>query len=192
MVPRWGAAVILVGVLAGCSSTTDGEGAPNAAPLTTAQGLPVPDDRVEPTSAPAPSEPAPSSPAPSSPAPPAPATTPPVTTPAPTTGPAGRACPADVARTLPGGGPATLVAGFGTARFRLFICRTDRGALYYRGISRADAARATTLAARTVPGGYEARGTENGDTFVYRIAQGRLSVTKNGSPLFTDPVTSTL
>lgn len=191
MVARWGAAVILVGVLAGCSSATDGQGAPNAAPLTTAQGLPVPDDRVEPTSAPATDEPPTSAPATSEPTS-APATTPPVTTPAPTIGPAGRACPADVARTLPGGGPATLVAGFGTTRFRVFFCRTDGGALYYRGISRANAARATTLAARTIPGGYEARGAENGDTFVYRVTPQRLTVTKNGAPLFTDPVTSTL
>ncbi|HST64797.1 MAG TPA: hypothetical protein VLM05_06385 [Mycobacteriales bacterium] len=182
MVRRWtAAAVVLVGLLAGCSSATDGRGAPEGAPTSTPEGLPVPSDPVEPTT------PAGTTPAGTTPA----GTTPAGTTPAPATSPAGRPCPADVTRTLPGGGPATLVAGYGTTRFRLFFCRSDRG-LYYRGISRADPSRATTLPARTVSGGYEAVGTENGDTFVYRVAQRRLSVTKNGKPLFTDPVTSTL
>lgn len=184
--------MVLVGLLAGCSSATDGDGAPNAAPSTTAQGLPVPDDRVGSTaSAPDTTGQPTSAPATSAPATTVPPTTPPATTPAPTLGPTGRACPADVTRTLPGGGPATLAAGYGTPRFRLFLCRTDGGALYYRGISRTSG-RATTLAARTVPGGYEARGTENGDTFVYRVTPQRLTVTQNGKPLFTDPVTSTL
>lgn len=181
MVRRWAAAAVLVGVLAGCSSATGGQGTSEAGPASSAQGLPVP---VEPTGA-APT----ATPPPTTSAPP---TTPPATTPAPTTGPAGRPCPADVVRTLPGAGPATLVAGFGTSRFRLFFCRTDRGQLYYRGISRAAPKQATTIAATTIPGGYQARKVFEGDTFVYQVTPARLLVLKNGKPLFTDPVTSTL
>lgn len=189
MVRRWGATAVLVGVLAGCSSTTGGEGAADPAPASLPTGLPVP---AEPTTAVPTTTPTTAPPTTAPPTTTPPTTTPPTTAPVPPASPAGRPCPADVTRTLPGGGPATLVAGFGTTRFRLFYCRTDRGALYYRGISRANPARATTLPARTIPGGYEAQGTENGDTYVYRVAQRRLTVTKNGAPLFTDPVTSTL
>lgn len=185
MVWRWGAAAVLVGVLAGCSSSAGGDGAPAAGPASTVQGLPVPAER---TNA------APSTTTPPPPTTAAPSTTaaPPTTRPAPTTGPAGRPCPADVVRTLPGARPATLVAGFGTTRFRVYFCRTDRGRLYYRGISRANPKQATTIAARTISGGYEASTVFQGDAFVYRVSQGRLLVTKNGTLLFTDPVTSTL
>jgi hypothetical protein len=165
--------VVLLGLLAGCESATSGRGAPEAAATSAtsaAPGLPVPDDPTEePTTTPAPTP----------------------TTPAQTSA-AGRPCPADVARTLPGAGPATLVAGFGTSRFRLYFCRTDSGQLYYRGISRANAKQATTLAAKTIPGGYEARNVFRGDLFVYRVTRIRLTVTENGKQILADPVTATL
>ncbi len=168
---RWVPGVVLVGLLAGCGSTTDGRGTPEAAPTSTPQGLPVPDDPTEPATTSLPS--------------PTPTTPPP-------TNPAGRPCPADVARTLPGSPAATLVAGFGTTRFRLYFCRTEGGQLYYRGISRADAKQATTLPATTIPGGYEARTVVDGHRFVYRVAQRRLLVTRDGRQILTDTVTATL
>lgn len=176
---RWVPALIMVGLLAGCQSTTAGRGTPEAAPApatSTPQGLPVPDD--------------PTGSATTSAAPP-PATTPPTTTP-PRTTPAGRRCPADVAATLPDPRPATLVAGFLTSRFRLYFCRTVRGQLYYRGISRADATQATTLAAKAIPGGYEARTVVDGSVFVYQVAQRRLVVTKDGRRILVDAITATL
>jgi hypothetical protein len=97
-----------------------------------------------------------------------------------------------VAGTLPGPRPATLVAGFGTAGFRLYYCRTADGRLYYRGVSRADPARATTIPARTVPGGYEARKVADGSAFVYRVAGGRLTVTRDGRRVVDERVTGTL
>jgi hypothetical protein len=177
MLRRWAPVVVLLGLLTGCESTTAGRGTPAAAPApatSTPQGLPVPDDPAEPATTSA-----------------APSTAPPTTTP-PRTTPAGRPCPADVARTLPGSQPATLVAGFGTTRFRLYFCRTVDGQLYYRGISRADAKQATTLAAKTIPGGYEARTVVDGNVFVYRVAQRRLVVTQNGKQIVVDAITSTL
>jgi hypothetical protein len=174
MARRWVPAVLVVGLLAGCgSATTAGRGTPEAVPApgaSTAPGLPVPDD---PTTQ-------------------ATTSAPPPTTTAPRTTPAGRPCPADVAATLPGSPSATLVAGYRTARFRLYVCRTAGGQLYYRGISRADARQATTIAATTIPGGYEARKVVDGHLFVYQIAQRRLVVAKDGKRLLVDPITATL
>jgi len=189
MVRRWAPVLVLLGLLAGCRSPTASHGTPEAAPVpgaSTSPGLPVPDE---------PTEPATTSPATTSAAPPpsttAPTTTPPVATP-PRTAPADPPCPADVAATLPDSRPATLVAGFRTSRIRLYYCRTAGGRLYYRGISRADAAKATTLPARRIAGGFEARGVEQGSVFVYRVAQGRLFVIQNGKQIFVDPIIATL
>lgn len=170
--------MVLLGLLAGCQSTTAGHGRAEAGPASatsTPQGLPVPDDPAPATTS----------------ATPPPATSAPTTS-APGTTPAGRPCPPGVAATLPDSGPATLVAGFLTSRFRLYFCRTVPGQLYYRGISRADSRQATTLAARTIAGGYEARTVAEGSEFVYRVAQGRLAVTQDGKQILVDPVIATL
>jgi hypothetical protein len=165
-----------------------GHGTPEAAPVpggSTSPGLPVPDEPTEPpttSAAPPPTTTAPTTTAPT--------TTPPVATPR--TAPAGRPCPADVAATLPDSRSATLVAGFRTSRFRLYYCRTAGGQLYYRGISRADAAKATTLPARRIAGGFEARGLEEGSVFVFRVAQGRLFVIQDGKQILVDPIMATL
>ena len=185
---RWAPVLVLLGLLAGCGSPTAGHGTPEAAPVpggSTSPGLPVPDEPTEPatTSAAPPPTTAPTTTAPT--------TTPPVATP-PRTTPAGRPCPADVAATLPDSRSATLVAGFRTSRFRLYYCRTAGGQLYYRGISRADAAKATTLPARRIAGGFEARGLEEGSVFVFRVAQGRLFVIQDGKQIFVDPIIATL
>ena len=189
MVCRWAPVLVLLGLLAGCESTPAGHGTPEAAPVpgaSTSPGLPVPDEPTEPPT---------TSPATTSAAPPpsttAPTTTPPVATP-PRTAPADPPCPADVAATLPDSRPATLVAGFRTSRFRLYYCRTAGGQLYYRGISRADAAKATTLPARRIAGGFEARGVEEGSVFVFRVAQGRLFVIQDGKQIFVDRIIATL
>ena len=192
MVRRWAPALVLVGLLAGCESTPAGDGTPEAAPVpagSTSPGLPVPDEPTVPATTSA--APPPTAPTMTAPATTAPATTPPVATP-PRTAPAGRRCPADVAATLPDSRSATLIAGFRTSRFRLYYCRTAGGRLYYRGISRADAAKATTLPARTIAGGFEARGVEAGSVYVFRVAQGRLLVIQDGKQIFVDPIIATL
>jgi len=184
MVRRWAPVLVLLALLAGCGSPTAGHGTPEATPIprgSTSPGLPVPDE---------PTEPATTSAAPP-PTTTAPTTTPAVATP-PRTDPAGRPCPADVAATLPNSRSATLVAGFRTSRFRLYYCRTAGGQLYYRGISRADAAKATTLPARRIAGGFEAQGREEGSVFVFRVAQGRLFVIQDGKQIFVDQIIATL
>ena len=184
MVRRWAPVLVLLGLLAGCGSPSAGHGTPEATPVpggSTSLGLPVPDDRTEPATTSA--DPPPTTTAPT--------TIPPVATPA-RTAPAGRPCPADVAATLPDSRSATLVAGFRTSRFRLYYCRTAGGQLYYRGINRADAAKATTLPARRITGGFEARGMEEGSVFVFRVAQGRLFVIQDGKQIFVDPIIATL
>lgn len=173
--------MVVLGLLAGCGSSTAGRGTPEAGPTrATSQppGLPVP---VEPTETSTASSPAP------------PTSTVPTTVPTtvPPTTPAARPCPADVARTLPGSRPAALVAGFTTARFRLYFCRTGDGRLFYRGVSRADATQATTLPARTVPGGYEARAVVDGRAYVYRVVQRRLVVTRDGKRILAEAATAT-
>ena len=168
--------MVVLGLLAGCGSSTAGRGTPEAGPTTSMPpGLPVPAEPTETSTASSP-----------------PTTTVPRTTvPATTVPPAARPCPADVARTLPGSRSATLVAGFTTTRFRLYFCRTDDGRLFYRGVSRADAAQATTLPARTVPGGYEARTVVDGSAYVYRVVQRRLVVTKDGKRILAEAATAT-
>jgi hypothetical protein len=189
MVRRWAPVLVLLGLLAGCGSPPAGHGTPEATPVpggSTSPGLPVPDEPTEPattSAAPPPTTTAPTTTPPT--------TTPPVATP-PRTAPAGRPCPADVAATLPESRSATLVAGFRTSRFRLYYCRTAGGQLYYRGINRADAAKATTLPARRITGGFEARGLEEGSVFVFRVAQGRLFVIQDGKQIFVDPIIATL
>ena len=74
----------------------------------------------------------------------------------------------------------------------VLACRTADGQLYYRGISRADPTKATTLAAKTIPGGYEARTVVDGNVFVYRVAQRRLVVTEDGEQILADAITATL
>jgi hypothetical protein len=185
VVRSWAPVLVLLGLLAGCGSPTAGHGTPEAAPVpgsSTSPGLPAPDE---------PTEPATTSAAPP-PTTTAPTRTPPVAAPPSRTAPVGRPCPADVAATLPDSRSATLVAGFRTSRFRLYYCRTAGGQLYYRGISRADAAKATTLPARRIAGGFEARGVEEGSVFVFRVAQGRLFVIQDGKQIFVDPIIATL
>ena len=107
----------------------------------------------------------------------------------PTTSPAAvRPCPAAVAAALPGGGPAGLVAGYETARFRLYFCRTEDGQLYYRGVSRTDPAGVVTVPASPIAGGFEARRTADGSTFVYQVEARVLRVFQDGILLLADPV----
>jgi hypothetical protein len=145
------------------ASTTSGRGSPDAAQL------------------PAPVESAPSRPSslPPAPTPPSPSV-------------AGRPCPSSVAATLPGGHRAVLVAGYETHRFRIYYCRTPAGTLYYRGISKSAPARAVTIPATRIPGGYEARRTVDGSSFVYRVTAERLVVTQDGRTILTDSVVGTL
>ena len=116
------------------------------------------------------------------------------TTPDATTSPAaapsgeGRPCPDAVAAALPGGGPAGFVAGYETDRFRVYFCRTEDGQLYYRGVSRIDPASAVTVPAYPIAGGFEARRTAAGSTFVYQVKARVLRVFQDGALLRADPV----
>jgi hypothetical protein len=152
------------------ASMTPGRGSPDGAQL------------------PAPVESAPSHPSSPASVPPPPA--PPSPSPSPSV--AGRPCPSSVAATLPGGRGAVLVAGYETRRFRIYYCRSLAGTLYYRGISKSAPAQAVTIPATRIPGGYEARRTVDGSTFVYRVTAGRLLVTQDGRTILTDSVVGTL
>ena len=96
--------------------------------------------------------------------------------------------PDAVAAALPGGGPAALVAGYETARFRVYFCRTGDGALYYRGVSRTDPAGVVTVPAYPIADGFEARRTAAGSTFVYQVKARVLRVFQDGTLLRADPV----
>jgi hypothetical protein len=110
------------------------------------------------------------------------------TTPAPA-GPIGtRRCPEAVAAALPDRPDAVLVAGYETARFRLYYCRTAAGRLYYHGVSKANPAHSATLPATAIPGGFEARTTAGGSTYVYRVVAGELIVIQDGAVIRVDPV----
>ena len=90
---------------------------------------------------------------------------------------------------VPGGTGAAFVVGYQTPTFRIYFCRGTDHRLYYRGVSKADAASAVTLPAGAVPGGYEAstRG-DDGHTYLYRVADGRLIIAQDGRVLRDEPV----
>jgi hypothetical protein len=166
-------AVAVMGLLAGCGSRTI-QGAGQPAPVITGSG-----DTAAPTTA---------APSPSPPPVPTPTPTPtPMPSPTPTV-PGARPCPDAVARALPGAGPAELVAGYETARFRLYYCRTADGTLYYRGVSRSDPNGVLTLPAHPIPGGYEATRFAAGSVFVYQVVDRVLRVSRDGRVLRVDPV----
>ena len=93
---------------------------------------------------------------------------------------------------LPAGRDAVLVAGYETSRFWLYYCRTAAGRLYYHGVSKANPAHTATLAATAVPGGFEARTTVSGSTYVYRVVAGKLVVIQDGAVIRVDPVLGAL
>jgi hypothetical protein len=205
------AAALLLLLIPACSREVAGRGA--AAP---AGGLPTglatePGDPGTAGSGPAGTEPtgtAPTDPGPTDPGPtdsgptysgptdsgPTDTGPPPSESPSPTAGPSsggsGRPCPAEGSGGVPGGTAATFVVGYQTPTFRLFFCRGTDHRLYYHGVSRADPASAVTLPAGAVPNGYQAstRG-DDGHTYLYRVADGRLIIARDGMVLRDEPLT---
>jgi hypothetical protein len=122
-------------------------------------------------------------------APSGPGSLPPSATTAPPSGAPGPRCPAEGSHGVPGGPQATYIAGYQTAGFRIYFCRGTDQRVYYRGVSRADPTSAVTLPAAAVPGGFEARTVgEDGRSYVYRVAGGRLVVRRDGAVLRDEPV----
>lgn len=181
------AAAVLAGMLAGCQSESAGRGSPEALPTSAAPAtsqLPVPDDSEIPTGTP---------PGGSGPTATTSTAAPRTTVPSTTTPPGGaRPCPSAVAARLPAGRGAVLEAGYETSRFRLYYCRTADGRLFYHGVSKADSTQVVTLPATAIPGGYEARTTADGSSYLYRVAGGTLTVVRDGAVIRRDPVIGAL
>jgi hypothetical protein len=118
-------------------------------------------------------------------------TTPPATTATPTSttsAPAGKPCPGDAARYLPGGtGTALLVAQ--TAKSLVTICQVPDGRIFYDGQARGQAASADThivLPAQADGDGYVAK---NGD-YTYQVGGGKLVVSAGSEVLSDEELTT--
>ncbi|MEV6625540.1 hypothetical protein AB0M83_02070 [Amycolatopsis sp. NPDC051106] len=115
--------------------------------------------------------------------------TPPVTPPTSTSAtPAGKPCPGDAARYLPGGqGTALLVAQ--TVKSLITICRVPDGRIFYDGQARGQAASDDThimLPAEPSGDGFVAK---NGD-YTYQVGGGRLVVSAGSGVLSDDELTT--
>jgi hypothetical protein len=115
--------------------------------------------------------------------------TPPVTPPTSTSAtPAGKPCPGDAARYLPGGqGTALLVAQ--TVKSLITICRVPDGRIFYDGQARGQAASDDThimLPAEASGDGFVAK---NGD-YTYQVGGGRLVVSAGSGVLSDDELTT--
>jgi hypothetical protein len=94
---------------------------------------------------------------------------------------------------VPGGTSAAYVVGYQTATFRLYYCRGTDGTVYYRGVSKANPARAVTLPATPIAGGFEATNhASDGHTYLYRVADGRLIIARDGMVLRDEPIVGQL
>ncbi|MEU5263483.1 hypothetical protein [Amycolatopsis sp. NPDC021455] len=102
--------------------------------------------------------------------------------------PAGKPCPGDAARYLPGGeGTALLVAQ--TAKSLITVCRTPDGRIFYDGQARGQAASGDThivLPAQPSGDGFVA---VNGD-YTYKVGGGRLVVSAGSEVLSDEELTT--
>ncbi|WP_370961834.1 hypothetical protein [Amycolatopsis sp. cg9] len=118
------------------------------------------------------------------------ALTPPVTPSTPTTTtspPAGKPCPGDAARFLPGGQGTALLVGQ-TVKSQVTICRTPDGRIFYDGQARGQAASDDThivLPAQESGDGFVA---VNGE-YSYKVGGGRLVVSAGSAVLSDEPLT---
>jgi hypothetical protein len=115
--------------------------------------------------------------------------TPPVTPPTSTSAtPAGKPCPGDAAKYLPGGqGTALLVAQ--TVKSLITICQVPDGRIFYDGQARGQAASDDThivLPAQAAGAGFVAK---NGD-YTYKVDAGRLVVSAGSGVLSDDELTT--
>lgn len=90
--------------------------------------------------------------------------------------PTGPPCPARVAATIPGGGNSIEMAVYESAKFRVTLCETSAGKIYYHGSDRHNPALYITLPAEKARHGYKA----HNNVYMYYVSKHRLVITKNG------------
>jgi hypothetical protein len=90
-----------------------------------------------------------------------------------------KACPGEVANAIPDGQNSKLVAAYLTRGYRVTLCATTRGRIYYNGVEKKHSHREITLRAHRKGSSYVAR--HNG--YVYRVTKRHLIVTRHGSML---------
>ncbi len=95
---------------------------------------------------------------------------------APAASPTGPPCPAGIAATIKGGGNSTLIAAYNSPKFKIRLCETSTGEIYYHGSDRNNPSLHITLLAQRSRHGFKAK--DNG--YVYYVSKHRLVITKNG------------
>ena len=96
--------------------------------------------------------------------------------------PAGPPCPAGIAATIKGGENSTLIAAYNSARFKIRLCETTTGEIYYHGSDRNNPSMHITLPAQRSRHGYKA---EN-NIYVYYVSKHHLVITKNGAKVLDE------
>jgi len=79
---------------------------------------------------------------------------------------------------------AEMVQSFATANFSVYICKTQEGAIFYRGLSKRNGSQINVMQVTTSDGTYEAT---NGN-IIYSINPERLQVRQNGKVILTEAV----
>lgn len=80
---------------------------------------------------------------------------------------------------------AEMVESFATANFSIYICKTQEGAIFYRGLSKINGSQINVMQVTTSDDGtYEAT---NGN-IIYSINPDRLQVRQNGKLILTEAV----
>ena len=79
---------------------------------------------------------------------------------------------------------AEMVQSFATANFSVYICKTQEGAIFYRGLSKRNGSQINVMQVTTSDGTYEAT---NGN-IIYSINPDRLQVRQNGKVILTEAV----
>jgi len=80
---------------------------------------------------------------------------------------------------------AEMVQSFATANFSIYICKTQEGAIFYRGLSKRNGSQINVMQVTTGDDGtYEAT---NGN-IIYSINPDRLQVRQNGKVILTEAV----
>lgn len=105
-------------------------------------------------------------------------------TPSPTATPSSSACPARIARMLPGG-EAALVRAYRTKNKHITLCRTPNDHLYYYGEFTGRPSTGLVMKAEETSDGYVAR---NGP-YRYTIEDGKVTVTRNGGTIGREGLT---
>ena len=77
-----------------------------------------------------------------------------------------------------------MVQSFATANFSVYICKTQEGAIFYRGLSKRNGSQINVMQVTTSDGTYEAT---NGN-IIYSINPERLQVRQNGKVILTEAV----